>query len=361
MYNLSVSSAAAGCTLTQQPTAAPAAISGRVTTPDGAPLGGVSIFLDGAQSQTAITDANGNYSFENAVADRFYTVTPEIANYTFTPQNRSFSLLGNKTDATFTATPNAIATQNPLETPEYFVRQQYLDFLGREPDQDGLDFWAGKLNACGPDAACVRQERIEISAAFFASEEFRQTGSFVYRLYKAGLGRELNYQEFTADRAQVVDNGALSASRDAFANSFVQRAEFLGKYNGANSASSFVSALLQTIQQASGVGLSAERDALIARYQTGTSMNESRSLALRDAIEAASFKQSEMNTSFVLTEYFGYLRRDADAGGYQFWLDVLNNRVAGNYRSMVCAFLTSAEYQKRFSPVVTRSNSECSQ
>jgi hypothetical protein len=58
-------------------------------------------------------------------------------------------------------------------------------------------------------------------------------------------------------------------------------------------------------------------------------------------------------------EYFSYLKRDADQGGYDFWLNVLNNRERGNYRGMVCAFLTSAEYQRRFAPFVTRSNSEC--
>jgi hypothetical protein len=61
----------------------------------------------------------------------------------------------------------------------------------------------------------------------------------------------------------------------------------------------------------------------------------------------------------VQMEYFGYLRRDTDADGYRFWLDVLNNRDAGNYRGMVCSFLTSTEYQRRFGTVVTRSNSEC--
>jgi Domain of unknown function (DUF4214) len=58
-------------------------------------------------------------------------------------------------------------------------------------------------------------------------------------------------------------------------------------------------------------------------------------------------------------QYFGYLRRDPELGGYNFWLDVLNNRVPGNYRSMICAFLTSAEYQHRFSSVITRTNADC--
>ena len=58
-------------------------------------------------------------------------------------------------------------------------------------------------------------------------------------------------------------------------------------------------------------------------------------------------------------EYFGYLRRDEDSVATCFWLDVLSHRTPNNYRGMVCAFLTSTEYQHRFGTVVTRSNGEC--
>jgi hypothetical protein len=60
-------------------------------------------------------------------------------------------------------------------------------------------------------------------------------------------------------------------------------------------------------------------------------------------------------------QYFGYLRREPDQGGYDFWLDVINNREPNNYPSMICGFITSAEYQLRFAPVVTRTNAECQQ
>ena len=80
---------------------------------------------------------------------------------------------------------------------------------------------------------------------------------------------------------------------------------------------------------------------------------------MRDAVQANAFAQAEYNKAFVLMEYFGYLRRNPDTGGYDFWLNVLNGREAGNYRGMVCAFLTSSEYQLRFSSVVTHSNAEC--
>jgi hypothetical protein len=57
-------------------------------------------------------------------------------------------------------------------------------------------------------------------------------------------------------------------------------------------------------------------------------------------------------------QYFGYLRRDPDQGGYDFWLNVLNQQ-PDNARGMVCAFITSAEYQQRFAAATPRNNGEC--
>ena len=97
----------------------------------------------------------------------------------------------------------------------------------------------------------------------------------------------------------------------------------------------------------------------MALYNSGASAPESRSLVLRTLVEGARFKQAQYNAAFVLMEYFGYLGRNPDRGGYDFWLNVLNDGDRNNYRGMVCSFITSAEYQRRFSPVVTRSNAEC--
>jgi len=88
---------------------------------------------------------------------------------------------------------------------------------------------------------------------------------------------------------------------------------------------------------------------------------KTRAQVLLDVIEIAEFKTREYNRSFVLMQYFGYLRRDPDQGGYDFWLNILNNREPNNYRSMVCGFITSAEYQQRFGTVVTRTNADCAQ
>jgi hypothetical protein len=88
-------------------------------------------------------------------------------------------------------------------------------------------------------------------------------------------------------------------------------------------------------------------------------VNLSRARAIRVAIDESLFTTAEYNPSFVLMQYFGYLRRDPDQGGYDFWLNILNNREPNNYRAMVCAFITSAEYQQRFGTSVTRTNRDC--
>jgi subtilisin-like proprotein convertase family protein len=343
------------------PSAAPGTISGTITNPDGAAVPGVTIKLTGATSATTISDAAGNYHFDSIETDSFYTVTPSAANHQFSPENRSFSLLGNMTNAVFTATPDAIATTNAIDSHEYFVRQHYLDFLGREPDQGGFNYWTDQLNSCSTDGQCIRNRRVEISAAFFIEQEFQRTGSFIFQFYRGALGRTLTYSEFAMDRQRVVDGPDLETNKQAFAEAFVDRTEFVQKYQANTTAESFVDAILHTVQGASGTDLSSERSRLIDKYNSAATPGKGRSLVVRDLAENGDFAQATYNQAFVLMEYFGYLRRDPDQGGYDFWLNVLNNREAGNYRGMVCAFITSAEYQRRFSPVVTRTNADCGQ
>ena len=267
------------------PTAAPATISGRVNTPDGSPLGGVTLQLNGSQSSQTITAADGSYSFSIQPGD-VATVTPARGNYTFSPAERLVTAFGNVTDASFTAIADQLGLVNPLDTDLFFVRQQYLDFLSREPDHAGLDYWSNHLLACGADESCLRRERIGVGAAFFVESEFQDSGSFIYRLYNAGLGRRVTYAEFSADRPQVVGGHNLSADRIAFANQFGTREEFQQRYVANQTADSFVDSLLTSVRDGSGTDLSAQRTSLMGVYNQGSSMNESRSLVLRQVIEA---------------------------------------------------------------------------
>jgi hypothetical protein len=89
-----------------------------------------------------------------------------------------------------------------------------------------------------------------------------------------------------------------------------------------------------------------ERNALVASLANQTA---TRAQVLRQITEDPRFVSLKFNETFVMMEYFGYLRRDPDAGGFQFWLDKLN-QFNGNFENadMVKAFIVSGEYRDRF-------------
>jgi uncharacterized repeat protein (TIGR01451 family) len=252
------------------------------------------------------------------------------------------------------------STANPLDSSQFFVAQHYADFLNRVPDDSGLQFWTNEIEQCGADAQCREVKRINVSAAFFLSIEFQETGYFVYKTYKAafGTGETLRQKTFLKDtqeigRGVVVGEGdwraLLEANKQAYLNDFVLRPEFQLAYPLSLAPTVFV----DTLNANTGGSLSqAERDALVAGLTSGT---QTRAAVLRAVAENAEFSRRETNRAFVLTQYFGYLRRapndppDSDFSGWQFWLNKLNE-FNGNYiqAEMVKAFISSDEYRKRF-------------
>jgi hypothetical protein len=255
---------------------------------------------------------------------------------------------------------------NPIDRTDFFVRQQYLDFLNREPDAEGFAFWSQGIESCGADAGCRQVKRIDTSAAFFLSIEFQETGYLVYLLHKAAFGNvagtpvPVRLGEFLRDTQEIgggVVVGAanwqqkLEANKRDFVNAFVERAAFAASYPTGQTPTQFVS----TLNTNAGLALTpAEVSDLVARLADG---RETRATALRRVAEDADFRSAEFNRAFVLMQYFGYLRRDPDASpdtsfeGYNFWLTKLND-FGGDYRKaeLVKAFLASIEYRQRFKP-----------
>lgn len=334
------------------PTAAPATISGQVTTTSGAPMAGVVMYLSGARSARTITDSQGNYRFVNVDTENFYTVTPSILNFHFSPDSRSFSLLGNRTDATFTGNANSVSSGNVIDTPEFFVRQHYLDFLGREPDQAGLNFWSDQILECGNDFNCLERRTINVSAAYFLSIEFQDTGGLVDRLYRASYGRAPLYAEFMPDTAQMSHNlivnetgweQTLAANKQEFLNAWVDRPAFHAAFDNLTNDS-----YVDTLVGNTGVTFTtAERTELVVGLADGSL---TRADVVQRVAENSQFVDAKRNEMFVRMEYFGYLRRDPDEAGLHFWLDKLNHH-DGNFEQaeMVKSFLVSGEYRDRFS------------
>ena len=241
---------------------------------------------------------------------------------------------------------------NQINDSQFFVTQHYKDFLGRDPDAGGLGYWSGQIEQCGTNALCIDNKRIDVSAAFFIELEFQDTGYFVYRFYKASYGVKPTYAQFTPDRALVVGGANLDQSKQQFADNWVQRAAFQQAYPLNLTPAQFVGKLFDT---AGLVPYTQERQQLANDMQAG----KTRAQVLREVIEIAEFRQREYNPAFVTMQYFGYLKRDYDQGGYDFWLNVLNNKEPNNYRGMVCSFITSREYQERFGLALARSNADC--
>jgi hypothetical protein len=206
------------------------------------------------------------------------------------------------------------------------------------------------------DSRCFSDKRVSVSAAFFISNEFQQTGFFVYKVRRAALGLQPTYGQYIIDKSLL--GAGSEANKTTFAEGFVQRPEFLAKYPISQNGSDFIDALIATIQAASGVNLTPRRPELVNEYLLGGTQTQSRARVIRKAIEYPEYVNAEFNQAFVLAQYFGYLRRDPDTAGYNFWLNVLNTN-GGIFRGMVCSFITSAEYQSRFGSTVTRNNTEC--
>lgn len=435
--------------------------------------------------------------------------------------------LGNPNHATLTIFDDdtGAPASNPIDTSSFFVRQHYLDFLNREPDPGGLAFWTNEIESCGGNAQCREVKRINVSAAFFLSLEFQNTGLLAYLTHRVAFGANtpttpvpVLYGNFQRD-TQALQNGyafgapgsdaILEANKVAFFNEFVTRPEFVSKYPSSLTNEQFVDNLLASaslspsqvrrfdisltngqevppaVPTASGGGArpasfgtatfilndaqtqgrlqvtinnidvtgnqtpgdtndnltnahihagptvapgvngpvvwgfvgnpfndNNPNDQVIAPFSSGVGgsfsgkwddlegnlttltaqlsnlregrayvnfhtvqfgggeirgnfpaadafrnalvaglngATETRATVLRKVAEAPEMRSRELNAAFVAMEYFGYLRRDPDTGGFNFWLNKLN-AFNGNFvdAELVKAFISSAEYRQRF-------------
>ena len=253
---------------------------------------------------------------------------------------------------------------NLFSCSEFFVRQHYHDFLNREPDAQGLEFWTNELEQCGGNAQCLEERSINVSAAFFLSTEFQHSGYLVYRMYKAAYGDRpntpvpLSRQEFLPDTQQVGKDVVvgkdgweqqLRSNTNVFANEFSNRSRFINVYPRGMSNQAFVSALNTN---AGGVLTQDESNQLVNELALGI---KTRGEVLWSVAENPKFAEREFNKAFVLMQYFGYLLRnpndapDHDFSGYNFWLAKLN-QFNGDFvtAEMVKAFINSREYKLRF-------------
>jgi hypothetical protein len=247
-------------------------------------------------------------------------------------------------------------TSNPIDDTNIFVRQHYHDFLAREGDAGGISYWANEVSSCLTNLACIHGRRLAVSDAFFVETEYQTTGGFINLVYKTAFGRFPDYGEYMPDRTHLVVGPGLVMTKSDLLNAFVLRSAFTTMYPPSLTNTQYVNMLNANV---GNLLTQPERDALIAGLTNAT---KTRASVLGEVAENPLLKENQYNSVFVYSLYFHYLRRNPDGGGFNFWLGKINafppHSLPGQH-SLVCAFVTSSEYQERFSSVVTRHNSDC--
>jgi len=311
------------------------------------------------------TATSGTFAGRPGKSYAFYSLARDLANNQENAKTAGEANTSMRTDIT-----------NAIDDARLFVWQHYLDFLNRPADADGLNFWTNQTTNCG--AADPLVCRINVSASFYLSIEFQNTGFYAIRLQRAAFGRKskdpatrMTYQEVLNAASQlgqgvvVLAAGweqALEANKQAYAEQVVTGSDFVSRYPLTMTAAQYVDALIAT---AAVPVTTAERNAAITAFGSGNTTG--RAAALRAIAEAAQLTQAgtekgsnsavnrEFREAFVLMQFYGYLRRnptdppDNNDSGYQFWLQKLND-FGGDYiaAEMVKAFISSTEYRQRF-------------
>jgi hypothetical protein len=333
-----------------------------------------------ARGRLRFAPGEASASFDVLITDDRFAEPSET--FTLTLGDPSGLTLGPPEAATVNiASDDAADGPSPVGGPafdaQFFVRQHYHDFLNREPDAGGLNFWVNEIESCGADQQCRADRRENVSAAFFLSIEFKETGYLVERIYKAAYGDAVGQatrngvpiqipvpvvrlEEFLPD-TQAIGRGVrvglgdwavqLDANKSAFAQEFVARPRFAAAFPSGMTPEQFVDKL---DANAGGVLSEGERAALVAEL-AGNNTQAGRASVLRKVAENAELSRRELNRAFVLMQYFGYMRRNPNDppetthGGYNFWLQKLD-QFDGNFvqAQMVTAFIDSIEYRNRF-------------
>jgi hypothetical protein len=262
--------------------------------------------------------------------------------FTITLSNASGGELATPATATVTINDNDVGpAPNPIDNDAFWLRQMYIDILGREPEPGAINAWLAILNNCTPATNC---DRTAVALGFLKSVEFQGRGFFAYRFYAASLGRPALYSEFVPDHARLsgfLSPAELELNKQDYVTEFMNRAEFKAIYDPTIGNNTLY---VDTLLQRAGLPNHPQRTAWINGLNAATL---TRADVLRQLVDSNEVYFKFLNEGFVVMNYFGLLRRSADAQ-YLVWIQLLNQ--TGDERSIVTGFINSAEYRQRFGP-----------
>ncbi|HEX8335303.1 MAG TPA: Calx-beta domain-containing protein, partial [Pyrinomonadaceae bacterium] len=205
-----------------------------------------------AQQVSDYTHTTGTLDFAAGESSKIFAVPVNDDAYAEGTETIRVELVGGSPNVNFRVPADAALNvadddaadgkANPLDNPRAFVCQHYHDFLSREPDAAGLQFWTQGIESCGADQQCREVKRIDVSTAFFLSIEFQQTGYFVIRAHKTAFGSAKStprYGVFLRDQRQISEGvvvgqpgfqARLDQNRQRYLEDFVTRPEFVAQY-----------------------------------------------------------------------------------------------------------------------------------
>ena len=248
--------------------------------------------------------------------------------------------LGSPHDAQLEIVDNDVAptSANPIDGSSFFIRQHYLDFLGREPSAVALNHWWNMIEACGT-AACKTAARNTVSSQILLSAESVDSVGLIYRMHKAAYGNRALYGELML-HAQVQRARGVTAMTEVF----MANPEFVLKFGDLSN-----SAYVNTLVAGSAYAFSTTtKNAWISGLNGATL---SRATVLLQLARHSGYQAATRSGWTVLAGYWGYFRRDPDVAGFNARLNLLNAG-GGNPLSsgLINGFVTSPEYRQRFGP-----------
>lgn len=259
---------------------------------------------------------------------------------------------------------------NPLESHRFFIWTQYTDFLNREPDNGGMQFYVDIIQGCLGNQECIKASRAAVSANFFRSPEFGGRGGYIANLFNIVFGQrpktvaELSdltkverphYNEFIADLNFIAgsNDAQVNLLKTTLALAWLQRDEVKQKLPSGISNAEFV----QRLETTAGVTL-ANRNTLINNLNNN---GQSRADVLRAVAESSEVTTKFTLQNFVTMQYIGHLRREPENChgspdpancGYIFHYNRfgpdLDPHLVENL--ITRGFIESPEYRRRFGP-----------
>ncbi|MCM2264161.1 MAG: DUF4214 domain-containing protein, partial [Desulfuromonadales bacterium] len=211
-----------------------------------------------------------------------------------------------------------------------FARQAYRDFLNREPDIEGLNYWTLQLQSGTHD-------RAELVEQFLLSAEFGGQVAPVVRLYFAYFNR---LPDFSGLMYWVKEHSSGNLTLDNISDFFASSPEFQQTYGSLNNGQ-FVELVYQNV-------LGREPDAAGLAYWTGQldTAARTRGQVMTGFSESAEYKLLQENPVYVTMTYVGLLRRTPELDGFNYWVGIMDQGATG--LALIDGFLYSSEYEGRF-------------